>query len=137
MNNLLRPHHPYDDILEVVKGCGAYTRLSYSVSLCYVYWLIYSTSKTWSLWPGQSLMALPVHVRALLEYWSIGVLVKRKLTFDLNWSFHYSITPPLHHSRRLPQVGKSMEAPSGGSPKPGPLGPDSLLLVWLDVELQF
>ena len=73
----------------------------------------------------------------VLEYWSIGVLAKRKLTFDLNWSFHYSTTPPLHHSRRLPQVGKSMGAPSGGSPKPGPLGPDSLLLVWLDVELQF
>jgi hypothetical protein len=34
----------------------------------------YSTSKTWSLGPGQSSMALPVQVRALLEYWSIGVL---------------------------------------------------------------
>jgi hypothetical protein len=44
----------------------------------------------------------------------------------LHWSFHYSITPPLHHSSRLPQVGKSMGAPSGGSAKPGPLGPDSL-----------
>jgi hypothetical protein len=31
----------------------------------------------------------------------------------LNWSFHYSITPPLHHSSRLPQGGKRMEAPSG------------------------
>ncbi|MGD8694417.1 MAG: hypothetical protein PVI74_11240, partial [Syntrophobacterales bacterium] len=36
-------------------------------------------------------------------------------------------TPPLHHSSRLPQGGKTMEAPSGGSAKPGPLGPDSLL----------
>ena len=75
-------------------------------------------------------MALPVQVRALLEYWSIGVLEcwkKGKPEFNLNRSFHYSITPPLHHSSRLEQGGKSMEAPSGGSRKPGPLGPDSLL----------
>jgi hypothetical protein len=78
-------------------------------------------------------MALPVQVRTVLEYWSIGVLEcwqKRKPECSLNWSFHYSITPPLHHSSRLPQGGKSMEAPSGGSAKPGPLGPDSLLTLF-------
>jgi len=48
--------------------------------------------------------------------------------FNLNESFHYSITPPLHHSSRLPQGGKTIEAPSGGSPKQGPLDPDSLLM---------
>jgi hypothetical protein len=77
-------------------------------------------------------MALPVHVATcfgVLEYWRIGVLAKRKLTFTLNWSFYYSITPPLHHSSRLPQVGKSMGAPSGGSAKPDPLGPDPLFMV--------
>jgi hypothetical protein len=37
----------------------------------------------------------------------------------LNWFLHYSITPPLHHSSGLAQGGKSMEAPSGGSSKPG------------------
>ena len=59
----------------------------------------------------------------VLEYWSVG---KNE---SPNWSFYYPITPPLHHSSRLEQGGKSMGAPSGGSPKPGPLGPDSLLLT--------
>ncbi len=66
-----------------------------------------------------------------LEPWSTGVLEcwqKRKPEFYLNWSSHYSITPQLHHSSRLPQGGKSVEARSGGSPKPGPLGPDFLLV---------
>jgi len=31
----------------------------------------------------------------------------------------------LYHSSKLPQGGKSMEAPSGGGAKPGPLNPDS------------
>jgi hypothetical protein len=67
-------------------------------------------------------MALPVQVRTLLEYWSIGVLEcwqKQKPEFNLNWFLQYSITPPLHHSSGLAQGGKSMEAPSGGSSKPG------------------
>jgi hypothetical protein len=75
-------------------------------------------------------MALPVQVRTLLEYWSIGVLKcwqKQKPEFNLNWFLHYCITPPLHHSSGLAQGGKGMEAPSGGSLKPGPLGPDSLI----------
>jgi hypothetical protein len=75
-------------------------------------------------------MALPVQVPTVLKYWSIGVLEcwkKRKPEFSSNWFFHYSITPPLHHSSRLEQVGKSVEARSGGSAKPNPLGPDSLL----------
>jgi hypothetical protein len=33
----------------------------------------------------------------------------------------------LHHSSRLPQEGKTIEAPSGDGPKPTRLGPDSLL----------
>jgi hypothetical protein len=36
------------------------------------------------------------------------------------------ITPLLHHSSKLPQGGKTIEATSGGGPKPGPSGPDSL-----------
>ena len=68
----------------------------------------------------------------MLEYWSVG---KSEIpNFNLNWSFHYSITPPLHHSSRLPQGGKSMEAPSRGSAKPGPLGPDSLLFLTPDTR---
>ena len=50
-----------------------------------------------------------------MEYWSVGVLEcwqKSKSEFNLNWSLHYSITPPLHHSSRLPQGGKSVEASS-------------------------
>ena len=65
-----------------------------------------------------------------MEYWSTGVLEcwqKQKPEFSLNCFFHYSITPPLHYSSRLPQGGKIIEAPSGGSPKPFLLGPDSLL----------
>jgi hypothetical protein len=34
----------------------------------------------------------------VLDYWSIRVLAKRKLTFDLNWSFHYSTTPSLQQT---------------------------------------
>ena len=33
----------------------------------------------------------------------------------------------LHHSSRLPQEGKTIEAPSGDGTKPTHLGPDSLL----------
>ena len=43
-------------------------------------------------------MALPVQVRALLEYWRIGVLVKMKarIQFELVLSLlHYSTTPSL------------------------------------------
>jgi hypothetical protein len=69
-------------------------------------------------------MALPVKIASgfgVLEYWIIGVLEKSESpSFNLNESFHYSITPPLHHSSRLPQGGKTIEAPSGFSPKPGP-----------------
>ena len=60
----------------------------------------------------------------VLEYWSVGK--NKSPNFNLNWFLHYSITPQLHHSSKLRQEGKSMEAPSEGSPKPGPLGPDSL-----------
>jgi len=38
------------------------------------------------------------------------------------WDFIDSITPAGCRKR-----GKTLQAPSGGSPKPGPLGPDSLL----------
>ncbi len=61
----------------------------------------------------------------VLEYWSVGK--SESPNFNLNESFHYSITPPLHHSSRLPQGGKTLEAPSGGNPKPGLSGQDSLL----------
>ena len=47
----------------------------------------YLTLKTWSLGPGQSSMALPVQVRTILEYWSVGLLEYWKnvcLLFVLN-----------------------------------------------------
>jgi hypothetical protein len=47
----------------------------------------------------------------VLEYWSVGK--SKSPNFNLNWFFHYSITPPLHHSSRLPKGGKTIEAPSG------------------------
>ena len=61
----------------------------------------------------------------VLEYWSVGK--NESPNFRLNESFHYSLTPPLHHSSKLPQGGKTIEATSGGNPKPGPSGPGSLL----------
>jgi hypothetical protein len=44
---------------------------------------VYSTSKIWSFGPGQISMALPVQVRALLEYWNTGVLEKAKALIQL------------------------------------------------------
>ena len=61
----------------------------------------------------------------VLEYWSVGK--SKSYNSNLKGSFHYSITPQLHHSSRLLHGGKSMEEPSGGSPMAGSLGPDSLL----------
>jgi len=63
----------------------------------------------------------PLWNTGVLEYWSVGK--SESQNFKLNWFFHYSITPLLHHSNRLPQGGKTIEATSGGSPKP-----DSLLV---------
>jgi hypothetical protein len=37
----------------------------------------------------------------------------------------------LHHSSRLPQRGKSIGAPSGGSPKPNPKDPASFIITVL------
>ena len=47
-------------------------------------------------------------------------------------SFQYSFYPVLHHSilsseGRAKEDTPALEAPSGGSPRPGPQGPDSLL----------
>ena len=56
---------------------------------------------------GRSSMTFPVKIAScfgVLEYWSVGK--SESPNFNLNESFHYSITPPLHHSSRLPQVGK-------------------------------
>lgn len=36
------------------------------------------------------------------------------------WNLIFYNTPPLHYSNRVPHQGKTIEAPSGGSPKPGP-----------------
>ena len=49
----------------------------------------------------------------VLEYWSVGK--SEGQNFNLNWFFHYSITPPLHHSSRLPQGGKTIKAPRGAA----------------------
>jgi hypothetical protein len=56
---------------------------------------------------GQSSTALLVEIArcfGVLEYWSVGK--SKSPNFNLNESFHYSITPPLHHSSRLPIKGK-------------------------------
>ena len=55
----------------------------------------------------------------VIEYWN--------LRFVCNLVLGICCFAMIHHSSRLPQGGKTIEAPSGGSPKPGPLGPDSLL----------
>ena len=60
-----------------------------------------------------------------MEYWSVGK--SERPNFNLNEFFHYSITPQLHYSRRLPHEGKTSRTSSGAGPKPGPLGPDFLL----------
>jgi len=59
----------------------------------------------------------------VLEYWSTGVLEcwqKRKPKFYLNWSSHYSITPPLlQTAARLKEYGSTLrgqcKAGSAGS----------------------
>ena len=43
--------------------------------------------------PGQNTMALLVEVRFLLKYWSTGVLEKWTPELNVNWFFHYPITP--------------------------------------------
>ena len=58
----------------------------------------------------------------VLEYWSIGVLAKRKLTFDLNWSLsflHYSTTPSL---QQTPASWKEYGNPLRGQSKVGSFG---------------
>jgi hypothetical protein len=69
-------------------------------------------------------------------FWSTGVLecwqklkpeFQRELVLSL---LHHSITPAACR-----KMGKTIEAPSGGSPKSGPLGPDSLLFAKYGVKL--
>ena len=67
---------------------------------CYI---IYATSKTWSLRPGQSRRWRDCRYtcRPVLEYWSIGVLAKAKLEFPLELVLsllHYSTTPSLRQT---------------------------------------
>jgi hypothetical protein len=60
----------------------------------------------------------------VVEHWSTGVLDKAKAQISSRiLPHHYSITPPLHYSSILTHQGKTS---SGGSPKPGPPGVDSL-----------
>ncbi len=56
-----------------------------------------------------------------LEYWSVGK--SEGQNFNLNCFFHYSTTPPLHHSSRLPQEGKEHSSPLRRLPKDGSFGP--------------
>ena len=82
-------------------------------------------------------MALPVQVRTVLEYWtkSIADFGMRIAEFKISPFFElYNCNPKSEisnpkcdDSSRLPQGGKTIDAPSGGRAKPGPLGPDSLL----------
>ncbi|MGD9168396.1 MAG: hypothetical protein PVH33_16895, partial [Syntrophobacterales bacterium] len=67
--------------------------------------------------------ALPVQVRTLLEYWSIGVLEcwqKQKPEFNLNWFLHYSTTPSL---QRTGAKGKEYGSPLRAQFKAGPAAP--------------
>ena len=59
-------------------------------------------------------MTLPVKIAGyfgVLGYWSVGKRQSPKL--KLNESFHYSITPSLHYSSRLPLEKKTVEIPAG------------------------
>jgi hypothetical protein len=76
-------------------------------------------------------------LRAFFEYWSTSIADLGMRIADSQVVFEFRLcivnpkseisNPKCNDSSRLPQGGKSIEAPSGGSPKPGPLGPDSLL----------
>ena len=57
----------------------------------------------------------------VLEYWSVGK--SEGQNFDLNWFFHYSITPPLHYSSGLPQEGKEHSSPLRSLPEEGSFAP--------------
>jgi hypothetical protein len=57
----------------------------------------------------------------VLEYWSASK--SEGQNFKLNWFFHYSITPPLHHSRRLPEEGKEHSNPLRSLPEDRSFGP--------------
>jgi hypothetical protein len=68
-------------------------------------------------------MDLLVQMRALLEYWSIGVLEKMKariLVELLLPLLHHSITPADYREK------ERLLNPSMSSPKPGLLDPNSL-----------
>ena len=49
------------------------------------------------------------------------------ITVKYKKGFHYSINPSLHYSCRIPQEGKTIQAPSGDSSKPVTMGTASLL----------
>ena len=70
-----------------------------------------------------------------LEYWGVGK--SKSLSFNLNCSFHYSITPALHYSGRRSHEEKVSEALSVGSSKQGPLSPASLLGFVSRAKLEF
>ena len=64
-----------------------------------------------SLGSGQSCRAWSVKMASVfgvLEYWSI----EKSWSSNFNLNNHYSITPPLHYSSRLPRVVKMIEASS-------------------------
>jgi len=107
---------------------------------------IYSTSKTWSCGPVHD----PALRGSVLNgfagiggelFWSTGAPQLRisecgLRNFDILFELLFCIfnpqseiyNPKCDDSSRLPQGGKSMEARSGGGPRSGPLGPDSLLV---------
>jgi len=79
-------------------------------------------------------MALQVKIASCFgvpEYWSIGVLGKAKALISIR--IGPFITPLLNHSitpADYRKGGKTVEAPSGGSSKRGPLGTHYLLEVF-------
>jgi len=80
-------------------------------------------------------MAVPGKIASysgVLEYWSVGESDSPNIS--LNEFSHCSITPPLHHSRRPSQGGKSTEAPSEVIPEPGRIGQDSLFGMIFSVQ---
>ena len=78
----------------------------------------------------------------VLEYWSkdyFGFLIsdlglkiitcKSRTQFEFHNQHSAFPNPQSSDSSRLPPEARTIEAPSGGGSKPGPRGPDSLLII--------
>jgi len=62
-------------------------------------------------------MALPLKIVSylgVLEYWSVEVLEKAKAAISTLSIYHYSITPLLHYSSKVPDEEETLKAKSPG-----------------------